>query len=119
MSQQPLTEFTLPGYLRPIPSRSLQPPIVRYGWLIGQDRLMEIARIHFPEVLEYSREPHIYGSGEEEDCIFDGHIPACTSLTLLGLGYPLTICEHFGIEQTQMLPKVQSGVLQIDCGRSG
>jgi len=86
--------------MRPDPSRTLYPPVVRYGWFTGHERLMEIVKIHFPEEVVYTQGPDLFGLDEEPEEIddeeFEKESPD-TELTLLGPGLLLAICDRFGI----------------------
>ncbi|KAI0794562.1 hypothetical protein C8Q74DRAFT_1365997 [Fomes fomentarius] len=48
-AQQPIEGPSLPAkYLIPSPTAALQPPVMRFGWRLGHDKLMDLVRRHFP-----------------------------------------------------------------------
>ncbi len=65
-AQQPTEGRVLPArYLLPSPTAALQPPVMRFGWRLGHDKLMDLVRRHFPDAIERCHGPPNAGMFDE------------------------------------------------------
>ena len=67
-AQQPIKGPALPfGYLVPSPSKTIRPPKLRYGWRLGHEKLMDIARKHLKEAVQYRFAPAMEGFDQDNE----------------------------------------------------
>ena len=66
-AQQPFSGPELPiSYLIPTPTSTLRPPILRYGWRLGHEKLMNVIRDHFPSAIKRRPGPPTLGLDDED-----------------------------------------------------
>lgn len=99
ISQQPLKEDTLPGYLFPDPDSTLRPPVMRYGWRVDHKKVMGIVMNKFPEAVVHTTGPDAFGedNGVDYDDEEYHRMTPDTCSTLIGVGLRLAVCKYFHI----------------------
>ena len=108
IAQQPLEGFNIPGYLIPSKDIPIKPPVLRYGWRLGKDKLMEILTERLPEAIQWSWGPDPWGHEDNEEEWFETLPPDAfnkmwpsPSMTLLGPGpVSIELCKHLGLPTT-------------------
>ncbi|KAI0794557.1 hypothetical protein C8Q74DRAFT_1445892 [Fomes fomentarius] len=103
-AQQPIEGPVLPArYLLPSPTAALQPPVLRFGWRLGHDKLMDLVRRHFPNSIERCPGPPNAALLDDldEDAIELDYPPDELNdnifQTISGPGFAVEICELLAI----------------------
>ncbi|KAI0730720.1 hypothetical protein C8Q76DRAFT_782336 [Earliella scabrosa] len=102
-SQQPFNGPELPiSYLIPTSTSTLRPPILRYGWRLGHERLMSVIRDCFPSAIKRRHGPPTLGL--DDDDLLDlteesfEHVNDNIADTLYGLDIIIAITAYLGLD---------------------
>ncbi|KAI0794555.1 hypothetical protein C8Q74DRAFT_583633 [Fomes fomentarius] len=119
-AQQPIEGPVLPArYLLPSPTAALQPPVLRLGWRIGHDKLMDLVRRYFPDAIERCPGPPNAGMFDDTGTQLEFPSEVWQEIndnileTISGPAFAIEICELLGIpskweEMVQIIPLYDS-----------
>ncbi|KAI0748673.1 hypothetical protein C8Q80DRAFT_1271048 [Daedaleopsis nitida] len=112
-AQQPFDGPDVPfDYLVPSRTTTLRPPKLVYGWRLGHEILMDIARQHFPRTIMICMGPALLGLVDEEtyhfspESLIEEH--ENFAATLYSPSFPAAVSKYLGIPLPQDYIVVQN-----------